>query len=315
MKQESINYLTVGGFTISMLLLLGLIIYRITGSSVDTQPYFVHYNDITGINIGSAVSYGGYQIGRVESIDPERSENKTRFKLVLAIRSDWQIPDNSVARIIASGLLADKQIDIKEGDSEQFLQPGETIRGQPEVSIMGILNSVAYEIEDLSDQSLKPLLKSLGQHIDAVGKDLGAKLPQITGRIDELLTEFNDTAKRMNDFVSSQNQEHVSSVLKNADQISGNLLHLTEGFDAAREQVDAFIAESRAVVTENRLDMRAAVKDLRGSLDAVAQNIDAIVYNLETASRNMSEFSRQIRANPGALLDSKPPPDPEALQR
>jgi len=39
----------------------------------------------------------------------------------------------------------------------------------------------------------------------------------------------------------------------------------------------------------------------------VSRNIDSITYNLEGTSRNMSEFSREIRENPGLLLGGNKP--------
>ena len=45
-----------------------------------------------------------------------------------------------------------------------------------------------------------------------------------------------------------------------------------------------------------------AIRDLRHTLAAISRRIDSITSDLETTTRNVSEFSRQIRENPGVLV-------------
>ena len=45
--------------------------------------------------------------------------------------------------------------------------------------------------------------------------------------------------------------------------------------------------------------------DLKESL----RRVDATLYQLESAGRNINEFSRTIRENPTALINSRPPID------
>ena len=52
----------------------------------------------------------------------------------------------------------------------------------------------------------------------------------------------------------------------------------------------------------NQGEIGHAITDLHDSLEAVARHIDAITHNLELSTRNLSEFSRQIRENPGVLV-------------
>ena len=55
--------------------------------------------------------------------------------------------------------------------------------------------------------------------------------------------------------------------------------------------------------------LHTAIAELNYSLEAVSRNIDAILANIESATRNASEFSRQIRENPGRLLGGAAPRD------
>ena len=65
------------------------------------------YRNVTGLTYGAPVFYEGFRIGQVESIEPERREGKTHYKVELSVRRDWPIPVDSVAALASSGLLAE----------------------------------------------------------------------------------------------------------------------------------------------------------------------------------------------------------------
>lgn len=314
MKQEGFNYLLVGVFVLAMFALLLTLLYRITGRADDRDAYYIYYDNITGVAEGTAVTYGGYQVGQVDEVSPVREAGATHYRLRVGVRSGWQIPQDSVARIISPGLLADNQIDIVEGRSDVMLDPGDRIPGQEEVSMMSLLNSMAYEIQTLSDGSIKPLLDNLNQQVLSLGSELSRSLPLLSADAQSLLRTLNRSAEGLQNMLGARNQDRVSRVLENAERTSANLASLSESFGAVREELDQLLRNSNEMLDENRDDVRQTVADLRKSLDTVARNIDTIVYNLESSSRNMNEFSRQIRRNPGLLLTTQPADDPETAR-
>lgn len=307
MQKQGFNYLLVGVFVLGMFALLLMLLYRITGQADDTDAYYVHYDNITGVSVGTMVTYGGYQVGQVEAITPVRDAGATRYRLRLGLRSGWHIPGDSVARIVSPGLLADNQIDIVEGSSAQLLKPGDRVRGQEEVSMMSLLNSMAYELQELSDSSIKPLLENLNLQVQRIGTELNDSVPRISAQARALLENLNRSADGLRQMVGSDNQRRVNNVLTNAEQVSRNLALLSQRVGTIRHELDQLLRNSNAMLDENRADVRQSVTDLRRTLDTVARNIDTIVYNLESSSRNMNEFSRQIRRNPGLLLTNQPP--------
>jgi phospholipid/cholesterol/gamma-HCH transport system substrate-binding protein len=94
-------------------------------------------------------------------------------------------------------------------------------------------------------------------------------------------------------------------MLTNADQTAANLAKLTADLEGTRVALDALLADSRGVVTGSRQDIRASLAELRQTV----QRVNGMLYQLEGASRNMNEFSRQIRSNPGALIQGRPASD------
>jgi phospholipid/cholesterol/gamma-HCH transport system substrate-binding protein len=314
MKKDNVNYLLVGSFVLVTFAALLVLLYRITGRQADTETYYVTYANISGVQVGTAVTDGGYQIGQVEAVLPVRTGGRTRYKLALAVRAGWSIPADSVARIVSPGLLSSNIIDVREGKSRTNLAPGADIGGQEEVSIMTVLNSMAYELKDLSDHSIKPLLHNLDRQVGTIGSDLGKRIPQITANANALLVRLNRGADNLNALIGERNRTHVNHLLANAETVSANLARLSTQFDSVRKQLDHLLANSNHMVVANQADIRSSIVALRTSLDTVSRNINGIVHNLNSTSRNMSEFSRQIRNNPGLLLGSTPPADKDTQE-
>ena len=316
MKHENINYVMVGVLVIAMFAILFVVLLRITGQNVDTESYYVVYGDIAGVAEGTSVTFGGFAIGQVTSIKPVRVNGKTLFKLNLAIDQQWKLPVDSVARIASPGILSDKTIDIVEGGSKQMLQSGTEIRGQESASLFAAVDEVAFEIKDLSENSIRPMLEKFGKsiesvssRIDNIGGELDKNVPDLLGNANRFMTELNNNVDRLSAILNHSNQKHLTSAISNIDSLSQNLVGVSQRLDKTITQFDKLIVTYSSVVDNNDEDIHKAILDLRKSLNTVAENIDSIVYNLDPTSRNVNEFSRQIRNNPGVLLGGSPPKD------
>jgi phospholipid/cholesterol/gamma-HCH transport system substrate-binding protein len=302
MKRDTINYLAVGGFVLAMLFLLMAALFRITGRTADTEPYYVLYREISGIHSGSKVTFAGFQVGQVKEIKPHRENGEILFRVKLAVKDGWEIPADSIARIVMPGVLSEKQIDILPGAGSEILAPGGMIRGSAGGDLLAVMTSLAHEIKDLSENNIKPLVKTFSQQLITIGESLTVSLPKLTDNLNFLIVRLNDTAAQLSAMMSDENRSHLNSVIRNADTVSTNLARLTADFNEASSQVDQILEGLSRMVSENDEEVNQAVSDLRSSLRTVAQHVGTIVYNLESTARNMNEFSREIRENPGLIL-------------
>ena len=316
MKHENINYVMVGGLVIAMFAILFIVLVRVTGQNVDTESYYVVYGDIAGVAEGTSVTFGGFAIGQVTAIQPVRVEGRTMFKLTLAIDEQWKLPEDSVARIASPGILSDKTIDIVEGKRDAVLTAGAEIRGEESADLFGAVDEVAFEIKDLSENSIRPMLEKFSQsietvssRIDNIGGELDKSVPELLLSANRFMAELNHNVDRLSAMLNDSNQKNLTSAITNIDTLSANLVNLSQRLNNTITEFDKLIVSYGGVVDNNGDDIRKAVLDLRKSLNTVAENIDSIVYNLDTSSRNVSEFSRQIRNNPGVLLGGSPPKD------
>ena len=319
MKRDTINYVVVGAFVISLFCIFLLVLYRITGSTGATDDYYVVYENVAGIKYGTPVLYEGFQIGQVENIDPQFSGGDTRYRLTLSVKQGWRIQQDSIARIEASGLLSTVSIDIKKGKSGVILAPGGEIMGKPSNDLFSTVNGVAEEIRDLAHNSLRPLLDKLNKQVDLIGGDIrdittGEIKPLFRDQVFPLMKKLNTSADRLSRVLSDTNLDNVDSTLANLQAATTEADTLMRNLQLSRQAIDELLAKAGAVVDDNSADLKSSVTDLKKTLYVTSQHIDAIAHHLESASRNMQEFSRQIRENPSLLLRGTPPSDRKGRQ-
>ncbi|MBS0589064.1 MAG: MCE family protein [Proteobacteria bacterium] len=299
MKRDNINYVLVGGVVVAAIVLLLAALVAITGRSGASTDYIARYRNVTGLHDGAPVFYEGFRIGQVTAIDPERSTKagklETRYKVVLALRRDWPIPRDSVARLTSTGLLADVAVGISEGASAEVAKPGAELAGVENADLFASMNALAAQLGDLARNQVAPLVKTLTSHVDSIASQLDAGAPEIVAQSRQLLQRLNSASASVDDLLKPQNRAAIGAILGNAQALSQDLRATQARLAQAIGQIDG-------AIRENRPGVRDSVDDLRGILAALSERIDSITQNLAVASRNFNEFSREVRMSPNRLL-------------
>ncbi len=290
MKSHKINYVIVGSFVLLMLASLMVSVALLTGRTGATDSYYVIYDDVTNIKYGTRVMFEGYPVGQVEEIKPLQDGGRLRFRVDMSVVEGWKIPENSVAQITSSGLLSAVAINIHAGDSKAVLHPGDEISGKEQQNMFEVVSSVAGEITELIHR-----LRDIADH-------LSRRAPEITANLSEFSSKLNDSGSRLQAMLNEKNARNLEASLTNFSRLSASLRE-------SNKKLDLLVEKFAQIASENRDNIKGSLDDLRHIMASISQHVDAISHNLEMTSRNMNEFSRQIRANPGALLRSKPPVD------
>lgn len=120
-KEEFKNL--VIGLCVLGLCLITITIYnwrRNVWSDAEQTDYTVYatFNRTDGLSVGDKVRMAGIDIGYVEG---SVLEEDFRATLTLKIHNNIQIPDDSGAAIVSSGIMGNKYIEIEPGGSEDFI--------------------------------------------------------------------------------------------------------------------------------------------------------------------------------------------------
>ena len=300
MKREQVNYVLVGVVVLAALALLLATLGVVTGSGVGQGArYHAYYDNVTGLTRGAPVFYEGYRIGQVAELSPERGEEGVRYRVLLEVREDWPIPEDSVALLVSSGLLADVSIGIREGASRRMLAEGGEIAASGGGDLFSAMNTLAGELTVLTRERIRPLVDTLALRLESLSGTLDEGAPQLMAQAGELLGRLNRAAAGLEETLGPENRAAVGEVLANVQRISAELAD-------TRQRADALLEALNATVDENRPEIRQSMRDLQHTIGTVSQRIEAITHHLESSSRNFDEFTREIRRNPNRLLFTAP---------
>jgi phospholipid/cholesterol/gamma-HCH transport system substrate-binding protein len=304
MQDSRINYVVVGAFVTAMIVAFVVIISVLAGSSGDTDEYFTVYDNVGGVKLGTLVFYEGYQVGQVDEVTPLGEGAQVRFKVTMAVQEGWKIPEDSVARAQVSGLLSAIAIDIQGGKSATVLKPGSEIEGVEGTNIFATLADISSEFQELSSNTIKPLLASVNKYVNEFGSTTMQHLPALMDNLEKLSASLERTSGIVEkDLLKPQNREQFDAIMANLNAVSNDL-----------KQTSALLNKSitnvNQVVENNAGNVDEAMRSLRYTLDTFSRHVDDISQNIDATARNMSEFSRSIRANPGVLLSGTDAPDP-----
>jgi len=117
----------VGMFLVLGILALGYLsikLGRVSFLGNTGYPVMVEFPSVGGLKAGSSVEIAGVEIGRVESIGLADYQ----ARVVLRVKRDVQLQEDSIASIKTKGLIGEKYVRISPGGSDKIIPPNGRIR-------------------------------------------------------------------------------------------------------------------------------------------------------------------------------------------
>ncbi len=303
MKRDNVNYFLVGSVVLIGIALMLYSLFRLTGGVGENDQYYTSYRNVGGLNEGTPVTYQGYKLGSVASIKPVRLEGKTSYRITVMIRDGWKVPDDSIARIYSEGLLAETVINIEEGSSSTFLEPGAEIEGRQGFDVFQALNSVASEASGLISTSVRPLVENINGSVLSVSNQVDTRLPEILDELSHLVATLQAGADRVPRMINDDVESKIIKIVGNSEKMSANLLVMSEELLNTRRAMDALLGQSSETVKSADIlfrDSRSAVASAESLLLRSHQAIESIdsllVESQDTVVENRSDLRNAVLA-------------------
>ena len=122
--------LWVGMFVAAGILGLAMLAFKVgnltSADVLDGYAITARFDNVGGLKVKAAVTMAGVRIGRVSAI----SFDDNTYQAVVTMDIDGRyknIPKDSSASILTSGLLGDQYVGIEPGGDETYLKSGDTI--------------------------------------------------------------------------------------------------------------------------------------------------------------------------------------------
>ncbi len=234
-------------------------------------------DNAVGLAKESEILVAGIPVGLVEDVQLRDG----RALLVLRVRDDVRLPQDSAGSLRTQGVLGEKYVEIVPGTAGSQLTDGDVLRaGTPPGDLDRLVtnfNDIAADVKQVTERLARVL-----------GTDEGEQ------RLREMIAGLRDAAVGLQEVVT-QNREALAAAIQSAERLTADLSEIVAGGkDDLRETIanarvltgalaerapgvlDSFRGmsdEVRSLVAENRDDVRQSLGNLR---DATAKLSTAI---------------------------------------
>ncbi len=271
----------IGILAIGMLI-FGINYLRGVAMFKSSRSYYVEFNNINGLPISSPVFANGYKIGLVRDIQYNYEKLGT-VTVEVEVEEGMRIPSGSKGELVTEMLGTVKMNLLLNLESQNYLQPGDTLQGFANNGIMGVAETMVPKLE-LMLPKMDSILNSLNKLM--ADPALAATLhnaEQVTANLTVTTHELNKLMK--NDLPKITG--NLNSMTDNLNTISYNL----KGIDyaATMRSIDSTLYNVR--VLTNKLNSK-------DNTIGLLFNDPTLYNNLSTTTANAASLLEDLKSHP-----------------
>ncbi len=300
------NETKVGALTSIAIAILFIGYSFLKGNNVfsSENTFYTEYDNVDGLAVSKPVLVSGFQIGRVSKLTLQpNGKIRTEFK----INNDYDIPSNTVARIVSADLLGSKAIVFELGNSTTMARSGDPLLSDVQANLMEKVEPLQKKIENLVEK-LDSVLSGVNSVLDdGFQRDFKSSvhsisvslknLEKITSDVDGLMgSEKNRLANIMANLESitnnfKNNNAKINNILGNLDSLSSDL---------SKTEIKATIDNANQAMR----DVQAITNKINSGEGSIGLLIhdEKLYNNLNNASKSLDELVHDLKTNPGKYL-------------
>jgi phospholipid/cholesterol/gamma-HCH transport system substrate-binding protein len=295
------NEVKVGIFVVCVIITFIALVYEIGDLNLTKKPTYnvtMVFSSVEGLKQGSQLELAGVQVGSVKDISLNRDYTAV---VTAAIYENVHIPIDSTASIATKGILGDKIIIIKPGESNNTIEPE------------GNLARTSVP------PSLDTLLEQLGQ--------IAGNLTELTGSLnatlgdEETMRAILDNFRRLSEDTAAmvaENRENVTTIVSNMKDVSSSLVVISQNFTTTSEDLGQIVGTVRSgngtlgkLVYDDSVynDLQETLESLRNFTAGIQEDNTislllsdpTLYYNLVAISENVKTVTDNLAAGRGSL--------------
>lgn len=300
------NETKVGALTSIAIAILFIGYSFLKGNNVfsSENTFYTEYDNVDGLAVSKPVLVSGFQIGRVSKLTLQpNGKIRTEFK----IKDDYEIPSNTVARIVSADLLGSKAIVFELGNSTTMARNDDPLLSDVQANLMEKVEPLQKKIENLVvklDSVLSGVNSVLDENfqrdfkssIHSISVSL-KNLEKITGDVDGLMgAEKNRLSNILSNMESitmnfKNNNEKINSILANLDNLSDDL---------SKTEIKATVDNANQAM-KDVMEITNKIKSGDGSLGQLIHD-EKLYNNLTSASESLDQLVKDLKENPAKYL-------------
>lgn len=282
------------------ILILGYSFLRGNDIFSGSNKFYAIYRSVDGLSVSKPVLVNGFPIGHISKMQlGEDGRTTVEFK----IESEYNVPVNTLAKLVSTDLLGSKAVVFMLGDSKVYAENKDTLRADVEGSLAESLQPIQTKAENLMtklDSSLASINRILNPNFQ---KNVDRSFASIANSLQTL----EGTTKKIDALVAAQSG-HINGILSNAEDVSANLKTTTGGLNGITNNLQRFSGDLANSNVKQTLDnANKAVADLQSVISKIntnqgslglLMNDDKLYKNLQNASNSLNQLFIDVKENP-----------------
>lgn len=288
--------------------LLGWGVSFLKGKNIfsNNREFYGVYTQIEGLLVANPVTVNGMEVGQVTDIG-FTGDNTGRIIITMEVQNDFNIPENTVARIYSSDIMGSKAVALNLGNSSSQATSGDTLRASVEGGIKEAVNQQVAPIKRKAEN----LLLSIDTVVTVIQEVFNERtrqgLENSFASIEQSLAYLKSTTYNIDTLVTSERDRLA--------MIVGNLEAITRNIDAKEGEINNVI-NNLSIVSDSiaNADISTTLKKANQSIDqitAITQklnegqgsagkllNNDSLYNNLEAATNELNMLLLDIKLHP-----------------
>ena len=257
-----------------------------------SRSFHAKYENIGGLKVGNSVWLNGYEVGMVSDINLLPEENE-KLLVTISIDADFDLPRNTICKIVNQDLMGTKSINLVVGNDTFFAKVGDTLISDMAGALQDEVNAQILPLK-IKTEELISSIDSVMKIITAVlNKDARENLSNSLKSLDQTFILMNQAMLKVNQIVD-QNDERISSIINNLEANNDEITVILKNFsdisdDIAKSKIKNLLA--------SLAEASKKINDSEGSLGMLLSDKD-LYLNLEKSSKELEALIKDIKENP-----------------
>lgn len=286
MKKNTSLYLIVGLVVLLAIVILvfGIFFLNDKDPRETFHTYYLRFHQVSTLAQDDPVKVNGVKLGKVEEIALQGNKVRVRIRL----RTDVQVPRNSVFKVQNIGLMGERQIGILLGDSPEFYAPNDTIDGLFDAGIaeaMGLAGEVFDSAKvilqitrgildsTVATQDFRNRFRSILQKTENLEDRVATMLDETDPQLKRSLASLNEATRKVN-VLLDENREPIQHLVQDAQGLTQDASQLVRSADSITQRLMVLTQQMQS--KDNTLGVLLNDRKLHDDLSTTVQSADSL---------------------------------------
>jgi phospholipid/cholesterol/gamma-HCH transport system substrate-binding protein len=265
---------------------------------------------VDGLVKSNKVELNGYQIGQVSDVT-FAPDNTGRLLVTFSVDAGFQIPVNSIARIVSSDIMGTRSIKIIYSGENEFYESNDTIPGNIESDLREQVSLQVLPLKSKAEELLGTIDSAITVLTVILNEDARDNLKESFVNFNRTMDNLESTTAELEDLITTQ-KDTIKNIVSNLDELTStfkdnaknleNIMVNLSSFSDTLANVSVTPMLSNLTEVSNKISLTLDKLNSNESTAGLLLNDTDLYESINTLTENMAFLIGDIQQNPKRYL-------------